>query len=443
MSTRGWLFVLLLLLLCGGGVFSWLRFEASAPTVAGPDEVVFGADGGSVRFELSDSGTGLRSVDILLSHAGGEVPIASEAYPGGLMSGALRGEAPETIEIEVPADTLPRGVSDAFFRVSVRDWSWNDGLLGNETLIDIPLTIDRVPPYVSIATGLTYIKRGGAAAVLYRLSEETVRDGVLVGDTLFPSYPVGEWRAVVYAVPVHAPPNPDVRVLAEDRAGNVTRARWPVVVKERGLPAANVTLPASFLDLTVPDLAAAEGIDAPDPSAAFRIINTDLRAQNEERIREIVSDSAPEKLWNGAFDQLENSKVTSRFAEERTYFVSGKPNSKATHYGYDLASTRAAPITAAASGRVLYAGPLGIYGNCVLMDHGLGVATLYGHLSRIDVSAGDTVEQGQPLGLSGATGLAGGDHLHFAVLVGHTYVDPLEWWDAKWVRENVEARLTP
>jgi len=442
-STRGWLFVLLLLLLCGGGVFAWLRFEGTAPTVTGPEEIVFGADGGSVPLELSDAGTGLRSVDVVLAHAGGEIPLASETYPGGLMSGALRGEAPETIEVAIPPDTLPRGVSDAFLRVSVRDWSWNDGLLGNETQWDIPLTIDRVPPHVSIATGLTYIKRGGAAAVLYRLSEETVRDGVLVGETLFPSYPVGDWRAVVYAVPVHAPPNPDVRVLAEDRAGNVTRARWPVVVKERGLPAANVTLPASFLELTVPDLAAVEGIDAPDPSAAFKIINTDLRAQNEERIREIVSDSAPEKLWDGAFEQLENSQVTSRFAEERTYFVSGKPNSQATHYGYDLASTRAAPITAAASGRVLYAGPLGIYGNCVLVDHGLGVTTLYGHLSRVDVSAGDPVEQGQTLGLSGATGLAGGDHLHFAVLVGHTYVDPLEWWDAKWVRENVEARLTP
>ena len=79
----------------------------------------------------------------------------------------------------------------------------------------------------------------------------------------------------------------------------------------------------------------------------------------------------------------------------------------------------------------------------MIVDHGLGVATLYGHLSRIDVAAGDAVERSQQLGLSGATGLAGGDHLHFAVVVGSTYVDPLEWWDAKWVRENVEARLTP
>ncbi len=443
MSARGWLFVLLLLLLGGGGVFAWLRFEASAPAVGAPETIVFGAGGGTVRLDLSDAGSGLRSIEVVLSHASGDVPLASETFPGGLMSGALYGERPETLEIAVAPEALPRGASDAFLRVSVRDWSWRDRLRGNETRVDIPLSIDRVPPQVSIATGLTYVKRGGTGAVLYRVSEETLRDGVEVGDAFFPSYPLGDLRAVVYGVPIDAPQSPEVRVLAEDPAGNVTRARWPVVVNERRLPKANVTLPASFLDVTVPELATAEGIDASDSAAAFRVINTELRAANEARIRELLAESSPEKLWDGAFDQLSNSKVTSSFAEKRTYFVSGQPNSSATHFGYDLASTRATPITAAARGRVVYAGALGIYGNCVLIDHGLGVATLYGHLSRIDVAAGDAVEQGQQLGLSGATGLAGGDHLHFAVVVGSTYVDPLEWWDAKWVRENVEARLTP
>ena len=181
----------------------------------------------------------------------------------------------------------------------------------------------------------------------------------------------------------------------------------------------------------------------PSNSSTAAAVNTELRAANETRIRELLAESTPEKLWDGAFDQLSNSKVTSSFAEKRTYFVSGQPNSSATHFGYDLASTRATPITAAARGRVVYAGALGIYGNCVLIDHGLGVATLCGRLSRIDVAAGDAVERSQQLGLSGATGLAGGDHLHFAVVVGSTCVDPLEWWDAKWGRENVEARLTP
>ena len=90
---------------------------------------------------------------------------------------------------------------------------------------------------------------------------------------------------------------------------------------------------------------------------------------------------------------------------------------------------------------MIFQDPLGIYGNCVIVDHGLGVTSLYAHLSRIDVREGDLLEKDQRLGLSGATGLAGGDHLHFAVMVGSTYVDPKEWWDPKWVREHIEARL--
>ena len=98
-------------------------------------------------------------------------------------------------------------------------------------------------------------------------------------------------------------------------------------------------------------------------------------------------------------------------------------------------------ITSAAAGRVVFAEELGIYGNCVLVDHGLGLGSLYGHLSRVDVQPGQDVLQGETLGLSGATGLAGGDHLHFAILVGGVYVDPLEWWDPAWVRSNVDTRL--
>jgi murein DD-endopeptidase MepM/ murein hydrolase activator NlpD len=147
--------------------------------------------------------------------------------------------------------------------------------------------------------------------------------------------------------------------------------------------------------------------------------------------------------WNGAFAQLANSKVTSRFAEFRTYTVDGQTISTARHYGFDLASTSGAPITASNDGVVLFADSLGIYGNCVIVDHGLSLSSLYAHLSRIDATVGQSVKRNDQLGLSGATGLAGGDHLHFAILVGETYVDPMEWWDPRWVKSHVAVRMTP
>ena len=131
----------------------------------------------------------------------------------------------------------------------------------------------------------------------------------------------------------------------------------------------------------------------------------------------------------------------SRFAELRNYSFEEQPVSTARHYGFDLASTAQAPVTASAAGRVVFADDLGIYGLCVILDHGLGLSSLYAPLSRIDVEPGQDVAQGAVLGASGTTGLAAGDHLHFALLVGGTYVNPLEWWDPKWVRSHIDARL--
>jgi murein DD-endopeptidase MepM/ murein hydrolase activator NlpD len=135
--------------------------------------------------------------------------------------------------------------------------------------------------------------------------------------------------------------------------------------------------------------------------------------------------------------------VTSQFAEKRSYFVDGQRVSQATHYGFDLATTMNSPVTASNSGKVVWSDDLGIYGGCVIIDHGFDLFTLYGHLSRIDVKPGDAVKRGQVIGLSGTTGLAGGDHLHFATLLGGVYVDPVEWWDPKWIREKVDALLAP
>jgi murein DD-endopeptidase MepM/ murein hydrolase activator NlpD len=202
-----------------------------------------------------------------------------------------------------------------------------------------------------------------------------------------------------------------------------------------------VRLPQRFFEQKVPELAADLGIEATDVTTAFRTINEKVRAENEARIAEITSGAREPRHFVGGFLQMRNSEVTSRFAEQRSYRWEGREVSRAVHYGYDLASTARAPVGATNAGRVIFADDLGIYGKCVIVDHGLGVTSLYGHLSRIDVAPGDVVEKGDVLGTSGATGLAGGDHLHFAILVGGVYVDPLEWWDASWVRKRVESRI--
>ena len=443
MDSRGLIALLSIALLGGFTALAWVRAEGDPPVLTHPESLALGSAERELELGFADAGAGLRAVRAVLHHARGEAVLADLEYPGNLLSGGRAQQEQVVLSLEPGALGLSGG--SAFLEVTARDWSWRGMLSGNETRVEIPVNIDLERPRVAIRSGLTYVRRGGAASVAYSVSEATSRDGVMVGETFFQGFPVpggdAAERVALFAVPTDARAEPSIAVLAEDLAGNTSRAGWSVVVQERVLPEAKVRLPSSFLERKVRPLAQNQGIDDSDLVAAFTQINTALRDANEERIRELVADSTTEPIWKGSFAQLRNSKVTSRFAEHRTYVVAGEPISKATHFGYDLASTSGAAITASNAGRVLFAGDLGIYGTCVLIDHGIGLSSLYAHLSRLDVRADDVVAKDQALGLSGQTGLAGGDHLHFAILVGGHYVDPLEWWDPKWVQQHIDVNL--
>jgi murein DD-endopeptidase MepM/ murein hydrolase activator NlpD len=441
-TRRGRAWFVLVLILLGVGGYLWVRSEGEAPNVRAPESLLLGAAGTTLVLEADDARSGLRAIDVVLALPGGDEALLHEEYPGSLVQGGEAG-ATHGVSVAIDPKRLGNDGAEGFLRVTVRDWSLRGLFSGNATVLEIPVRLDLTPPRLSIETGLSYAQRGGAGVVVYSVSEPTQRDGVRVGEAFFRSYPWQGRRAAFYAVPTDAPAPLQPEVVAVDLAGNERSARWPLHVKERVLPQASVNLPASFLENKVPDLARAAQVQTEDLTSAFQEVNTRVRRENEQKIREIAAKTAPERLWTGPFAQWANSQVTSRFAEQRTYRIDGKDVSHATHFGYDLATTAGAPITAANSGRVLYSGELGIYGNCVIVDHGMGVVTLYGHLSSLEAQEGDAVEKGSVLGRSGATGLAGGDHLHFAILVGDAYVDPVEWWDEKWVREKIDEKLAP
>ena len=438
------------------GVLAWARLESSPPGVTGPEAILLGREAAEVRITVREEGMGLKRITATLVAPSGEKLLLDDAIRGDWMEGSSEHE--REIALQLDPEKLGLEEGEALLRIGAEDWSWR----GNRGELLIPVEIDQTPPRVAVRSGLTYVDQGGSAAVVYELTGEAARDGVEVageqGSVFYPGYPFPgaaadadgpatpdrpRRRVAIFAVERDAGGDASIAVVAADRAGNESRAGWNVVLRPRVFPSGDVNLPASFLRNVVPRLAQAEGIDATDPVRAFEQINTKMRAANERTIREQLAVSVPRPLWSGGFLQLANSKVTSRFADARVYRVEGRPISSAIHYGYDLASLSGASVPAANAGVVRYAGDLGIYGQCVLVDHGLGVASLYGHLSSLDVRAGDEVAKGQRLGSSGSTGLAGGDHLHFAILVGPTYVDPIEWWDPKWVREHVMVKLEP
>jgi murein DD-endopeptidase MepM/ murein hydrolase activator NlpD len=450
---RGIASVLLVVLLIGaGGVLFW-RCEGAGPEVSAPADLALGRTPRSVSLTVADPRSGLREVAIVVRQGEKQRDLPATAYEGSVLTGGdAKGPFPLDIALDPRALELREG--EATLEIAARDWSWRRWLSGNETRVAVPLKVDLTPPRLGVETGLSYVARGGTGAVAYSLSEPVTRDGVDVAGTFYPGFPAlgtgasaggpkqGR-RIALYAIPRDTPPNPKIAVIAEDAAGNRASATWPVQFQERRFEEDRIDLPPRFLEQKVPELAAAVGVTTPEPVAAFQEINSKVRASDEKRVREIIAKTAGAPLWKGPFSQWANSQVTSRFAEHRTYFVGETQVSEAIHYGYDLATLAGAPVTASNGGRVLYAADLGIYGNCVVIDHGLGLASLYGHLASFAVGEGDLIEKGHVVGRSGATGLAGGDHLHFAILVHGTYVEPKEWWDPKWVREKVDSQLAP
>jgi murein DD-endopeptidase MepM/ murein hydrolase activator NlpD len=433
------------LLVSAAGVL-WWRCEGEAPAVQAPAEVALGRNARTLKLAVSDARSGLREVTATVRQGDAAHELSAAQYEGSLATGGPT-TGPVEVELALDARALELREGEASLEVAARDWSWASWLRGNRTVAAIPVRVDLSPPRLGVETGLSYVARGGTGAVAYSVSEATVRDGVDVAGTFYPGFPfpggaAGQGRRfALYAIPRDAPAEPKIQVVAEDAAGNRAAAGWPVVFQERRFDEERIDLPPRFLEQKVGELADAFGIRAEDRVAAFQEINARVRAADEKRVREIAAKATPEPLWKGPFQKWANSEVTSRFAEHRSYFVGHQQVSEAIHYGYDLAALAGAPVTASNAGRVIHAADLGIYGNCVVLDHGLGLASLYGHLASFAVAEGDRVEKGQVLGRSGSTGLAGGDHLHFAILVDGTYVEPKEWWDPKWVREKVESQL--
>ena len=236
-----------------------------------------------------------------------------------------------------------------------------------------------------------------------------------------------------------------MQVFARDPAGNEVVVPVDHQVFPKPYGKSTIPLDDAFLQRVVPAIASNspnEQIPTDDVLAGFLKINGDLRRKNNQYLMDLSKKSAPEMFFKDAFQQLGNSQVEAKFADTRTYTYKGKDVDKQVHLGFDLAKTANVSIVASQRGRVVHASDLGIYGNCVVIDHGMGVLSLYGHLSSIGVKVGDTVEKGQELGRSGMTGLAGGDHLHFTMLVGGQQVTPVDWWSTQWMQDRVLRKIT-
>lgn len=322
---------------------------------------------------------------------------------------------------------------------------------GEPATVQIELPVLLRAPSLAIASSQHYAAQGGAGVVVYRAGPTALaaggRDGVRAGEWFFHGHalPGGEAdeRFAFYGVPYDATDASSIRLVATDALGNESTTPFVDQFIPRPMKTDTIELNEPFLARVVPAILAETPslTDKGDLLENYLQINRDLRKANNRTLVELAGGSRSEILWRKVFQPMPNGQVMSAFADRRTYVYDGRSVDQQDHLGFDLASVKQAPVPTANDGLVVLARYHGIYGNTVVVDHGAGVMSLYSHLSSIAVQEGQSLSRGQEVGRTGITGLAGGDHLHFTMLVGGLPVNPVEWWDAKWIRDRLVSKL--
>jgi len=412
-------------------------------------QVVIGGDslhlGLSKQLSLvaSDAKSGLCSIEVALVQGGKKAVLLERSYPrAGYLSGAGPKKIEESVEITPKALGFKDGAAELV--VTAADFSWWNWLRGNIIVQSTAVTIDSKPPVISVMESPKYIKGGGAGVVVYRVSEPAGRHGVLINDIFYPGFSLPKRGDGIYGACMGLPHDiaalEKAFVIAADQAGNEGKAPFAMNLHVRKIPSDKITVSDGFLSAKLPEFATYYPELSGTPVEQFIKVNNDIRQANYKKIQEVCAKFTPERLWDGRFGRMEGSPKAG-YADHRAYLYNNEKIDEQIHLGVDIASVEHAEVGAANRGLVAFAEYLGIYGNTVILDHGQGIFSLYSHLSRIDVSVGAMVEKDLVVGLTGATGMAGGDHLHFSILVNGIFVDPVEWWDEEWLKLHMLSVL--
>ncbi len=337
------------------------------------------------------------------------------------------------------------GFKEGAFELEVRavDTSFAGFGRGNSVTRTFSMRLDSAPPRVTVKTMPPYVRRGGTGCVVYSVNKETAETGVKVGDLFFPGYkqPNGDFIcffAFPYFLTVQ---NYQPELVAVDLAGNKSTSRLSLYRINRAFREDTLRISDNLLAQKMPEFMDQVPGDM-TPIERFNKVNSDLRAANQAVLLKLGQKSAPEMLWADYFMRLPAGAPKAGFADHRVYMYNNQKQSvEATHLGLDLASLAQSPIPASNAGVVVFARDLGIYGNTVVIDHGLGLQSLYAHMSSMAVSEGQKVQRGEIIGNTGATGMVMGDHLHFGITVSGVEVTPIEWLDGHWIRDNVVDRI--
>ena len=443
-STKGkggMIAALLLLVGLGAGagyIYTAPEFERVKPEVEGPQNLFWNRKSPLV-IKLKDN-TGLKRYELILSDGAKSVIVGQ-----GVFSDKPR---EQTLLVNYPKGKVLNPRAKQFtLKVKVTDSSMWNFMAGNSAEKMFRVNIDYKRPNVNILSNSRMINQGGSALVVFQAEDENMNAlYVLANKHKFKPQPYKKegYYAVLVAWPF-TDDSFDAKIVATDLAKNRREVHIPFYHGNPKYKTSYIRATDKFIDGKITDLASSdpEYAEITDKFEKLKAINETMRLKNEALIHKLGSHVSDEILdsWKiKKFYPLKNGKKVASFGDHRYYYYGSKEHviSESYHVGYDLASKSMADIKASNPGKVVFADENGIYGNMPMIDHGLGLYTLYGHCSQLLVKEGDEVATGQVIAKTGKTGLALGDHLHFGILVQGIEVRPVEWFDQKWITKFIE-----
>ncbi len=441
-KTIGTIFLVLVICLLGICAFLGFRLFEGTPPVIKPVKLprIVGKNA-TIAVQVWDEQTGLRKISAEIVQGGKHFVLGSKEFP---LVPRWRGSEIKRAEFKWTISPLKLGLSPSNLevRISAYDASFRNGAKGNESILSIPLKVDFIPPVVTVLSTVHNVKVGGAGAVSFTLNEKAVKAGIQVGDIFFKAVKGRDniYRAL-FAIPFNMKHPRQIVVKAWDEAGNIGIGGMAFRAFPSRWAKDKINITDSFLQRKMPGFASRfPEVASSTLIETFLKVNREMRKKDNRVLLSLSMSSAPVIMWKGAFKRFAGARRAG-FADERHYFYKGKEIDQAFHMGIDIASIAHAPVPAANDGKVVFCQDNGIYGNTIVIDHGMGLMSLYSHLNQMNVTKGETVKKGQIIGRTDSTGLAGGDHLHFGMMLAGVFINPIEWWDAKWIRDHITYNL--
>lgn len=440
---RNLLIILLLIVVAAVAFATIILFETEKPLVSIQNDISYLGSNTDILFSAVDGKSGLKSIVLTLEQNGKSKELYSKKNE---RLKWFYGAGPEKIEGTVTVNIKKAGLKngDAELVITTTDFSLNNMLKGNETVTRYQVQIDTKAPRISLQHSQRYIRPGGAGLVVYDLSEPAEEHGAMVNGHFFKGFPLfgREDRYVAYiALEWNVETLKGSTVVATDKAGNEGKAIFSMVLKKVRKKTDRINVSDGFLNNKIPEFEEYYPEMSGSMLDKYLFANNEVRQRNARTIKEITGNPESDQIWQDRFLRMSGASKAG-FGDHRTYYYQGKAIDKQVHLGMDIASTANVAIKAANRGKVVFADYLGIYGYTVILDHAQGISSLYSHLSRIDTAPGDMVDQGTVIAYSGATGMAGGDHLHFSMLINGIFVSPVEWWDQHWIDVNINDVLS-